>query len=344
MLYSLAKPILFSLDAEKAHGLTLKTFSAASAMPLIGSGLRSQYRYDHPGLERRVMGLDFDNPVGLAAGFDKDAAHIDLMSQLGFGFIEIGTVTPRPQAGNPKPRLFRLRQDQSLINRMGFNNGGLELAITNLKKRTAKLVIGGNIGKNKDTPNEQAAEDYVKGYQGLYPYVDYFVVNVSSPNTPGLRELQNKEPLLELLSTLAELNAQQAESKPILLKVAPDITDGQRKDIADIIEQIDLTGLVSCNTTIRRDLNSASSRELEKIGPGGLSGHVIHDMALEQLRWFRKALGSSRVIIGVGGIDSPMRAGAMLAAGADLIQIYSGLIYQGPQLIKRIKKSLVYKG
>lgn len=341
MLYSLVKPLLFSLDAEKAHGITLKTFSTASAIPLLGAGLRSQYHFEHSSLTKNIMGLKFSNPVGLAAGFDKDAAHIDLMGQLGFGFIEIGTITPRAQAGNPKPRLFRLKSDQSLINRMGFNNGGLELAIENLKRRKSNVVIGGNIGKNKDTPNDEASSDYIKAYDGLCPHVDYFVVNVSSPNTPGLRELQNKEPLLRLLSSLADLNARKDRSRPILLKVAPDITEGQREDIADIINQIELTGLVSCNTTIRRDLASASDQELEKIGAGGLSGHVIHDMSINQLKWFRQALGDQRVIIGVGGIDSPQRAQAMIDAGADLIQIYTGLIYQGPQLVKRIKKSLV---
>jgi len=329
------------MDPERAHHWTLTQFRRALGVPLLGSSLSSAWKLDTPELERELMGLNFPNPVGLAAGFDKNAEHIDLMHKLGFGFIEIGTVTPRAQAGNPQPRLFRLPADEALINRMGFNNAGVEAAVKNLKKSRPHVIIGGNIGKNKTTENSRAVDDYLLSYKALHDYVDYFVINVSSPNTPGLRELQRREPLLRLLSAVQELNQHSQTSRPILLKVAPDITDLQREDIAEVLLQSQMTGLITCNTTISRDGLHTSSDTIAHMGAGGLSGAPLYDQSLRQLRWFRSALPRDMVIIGVGGINSPERAAEMLAAGADLIQIYSALIYEGPALIKKIKHHLL---
>ncbi len=340
-MYGLLKPALFRMDPEKAHHWTLRQFRRSLRVPLLGSTLSSAWKLDSPKLERKLMGLTFPNPVGLAAGFDKNAEHIDLMQRLGFGFIEIGTVTPLAQDGNAQPRLFRLPADEALINRMGFNNAGVEAAVENLKKSKPGVVIGGNIGKNKITENDRAVDDYLISYKALRNHVDYFVINVSSPNTPGLRELQRREPLLRLLSAVQELNQQSSTIRPILLKVAPDITDMQREDIAEVLLQSQMTGLITCNTTISRDGLRTSAESISAMGAGGLSGAPLYDQSLQQLRWFRSALPRDMVIIGVGGINSPERATEMLDAGADLLQIYSALIYEGPALIKSIKRRLM---
>lgn len=290
------------------------------------------------------MGLEFPNPVGLAAGFDKDGKHIAGMACLGFGFIEVGTVTPVPQAGNPQPRLFRLPADRALINRMGFNNEGLEGLAGRLKKWREKglpqgILIGGNIGKNKNTPNEEAERDYLLCFETLFPWVDYFVVNVSSPNTPNLRALQEKEPLTRLLSLLQEKNNSQAQPKPILLKIAPDLTDEQLSDVAEIIRTTGLAGVIATNTTISRANLATPDGSLEDIGAGGLSGAPLRERSTAVIRMLREKLGPQIVIIGVGGIDSPDSAIEKMEAGADLVQVYSGLVYEGPGLVRRILKA-----
>lgn len=290
------------------------------------------------------MGLSFPNPIGLAAGFDKDGKYIDIMALLGFGFIEVGTVTPVPQPGNPQPRLFRLPKDQALINRMGFNNDGVDALVSRLaQKKSNGLIVGGNIGKNKDTPLKDAITDYEISFQKLFPYVDYFVVNVSSPNTPGLRQLQDREPLTKLLERLQFLNGLHEQTKPIMLKIAPDLTDHQLHEIVEIVQEQHLAGIIATNTTIDRSNLTISASELEKIGPGGLSGSPLKSRSTEIIRLIRKLAGPELVIIGVGGIMDKSDAIEKLEAGADLIQIYSGLIYQGPLLVKQIKQLLIEK-
>jgi dihydroorotate dehydrogenase len=287
-------------------------------------------------LEKKLFGLTFKNPVGLAAGFDKDAKLYNELSNFGFGFIEIGTLTPKPQGGNPKKRLFRVKEDQGIINRMGFNNGGVVEAVERLKKNKG-VLIGGNIGKNKTTPNEGAVKDYVVCFHALYEHVDYFVVNVSSPNTPNLRALQDKEPLTALLNTLQGINQEQEKAKPILLKIAPDLTDEQLLDIIDIVKITKIDGVIATNTTISRDgLNSPNKKEV-----GGLSGKPLTDRSTEVIRFLAEKSNKAFPIIGVGGIHTASDALEKIAAGADLVQIYTGFIYEGPRLIKNINKALL---
>lgn len=285
--------------------------------------------------------MKFKNPVGLAAGFDKDAKLIDEMAMLGFGFIEIGTLTPRPQEGNPQPRLFRLPQDEALINRMGFNNGGVLEAVERLKKRKSDVIVGGNIGKNKVTPNENAVDDYLYCLDALHPYVDYFVVNVSSPNTPNLRDLQEKEPLKALLSAVKSANDKKEKPKPILLKIAPDLTDGQLDDIIEIVLETEIDGVIATNTTIDRSALKTDKNQVEAIGAGGVSGKVLKNRSTEVIRYLNQKSIGAFPIIGVGGIYSAEDAIEKLQAGASLVQVYSGMIYEGPSLIKRIKKGLL---
>ena len=339
---TLIKPFFFLFAPEKAHHLTLTLLHFVLAIPGISSLFRKYYAFEDPRLEREVFGLKFKNPVGLAAGFDKDGKQINSMSSLGFGFIEVGTVTPKPQGGNPQPRLFRLPQDDALINRMGFNNLGLDQLVSQLKKkRPGGIIIGGNIGKNKVTPNETAVEDYKICFEALFPYVDYFVVNVSSPNTPNLRALQDKEPLQALLSTIQKMNLAKTSPKPVLLKIAPDLTDGQLDDIIDIVATTKIAGVIATNTTIARAPLSTDQQTIEKIGNGGLSGQPLKERATEVIRYLKTKTNGELKIIGVGGIASAADAKEKIEAGADLIQVYSGMVYQGPKLIKEIKKGLV---
>ncbi len=304
--------------------------------------MRSFYRVQHPSLKRELFGLTFENPVGLAAGFDKDGKYFKTMAALGFGFVEVGTVTPKGQIGNPQPRLFRLPQDDALINRMGFNNDGVEDLVHRLKKGYPKqLIVGGNIGKNKVTPNEQAADDYTHCFEALFPYVDYFVVNVSSPNTPNLRDLQDKEPLTRLLSLLQNLNKAKPTPKPILLKIAPDLTDTQLDDIIEIVTTTKIEGVIATNTTISRSNLQTSSSQIETIGNGGLSGQPLKQRATEVIRYLKTKSNGKLTIIGVGGIASAEDALEKIEAGASLVQIYSGLIYEGPNLVKCINKALI---
>lgn len=336
MYKQLIQPILFSLDPEKAHHLTFSALKFLNKIPGVPTLLRSIYQVEHPSLEREVFGIKFKNPVGLAAGLDKEAKLYKELSNLGFGFIEIGTITPKGQPGNPKKRLFRLKADKAIINRMGFNNQGVEEAIKRLKNNK-NVLIGGNIGKNKITPNEDAVNDYSTCFEKLFPYVDYFVVNVSSPNTPNLRTLQEKEPLTLLLNTLQKLNLQKEKQKPILLKIAPDLTDEQLLDIIDIVKETKIAGVIATNTTISREgLISAAKNET-----GGLSGKPLTKRSTEVIRFLSEKSGKAFPIIGVGGIHSVEDALKKLEAGASLIQLYTGFIYEGPKLIKDINKRLI---
>jgi dihydroorotate dehydrogenase len=338
---SILKPLFFLKKPEDAHHFTFDLTKFGFNLPVIKSIVKSVFKLDDPRLEREVFGLKFKNPVGLAAGFDKDAKLIDEMAMLGFGFIEIGTLTPKPQEGNPQPRLFRLPQDESLINRMGFNNGGVLEAVERLKTRKSDVIIGGNIGKNKATPNENAVDDYLFCLEALHDHVDYFVVNVSSPNTPNLRDLQEKEPLKALLQAVKSANDLKPKPKPILLKIAPDLTDGQLDDIVEIIQETKIDGVIATNTTIDRSGLSTDKNEVEAIGAGGVSGKVLSKRSTEVIRYLSQKSKKSFPIIGVGGIYSPADAIEKLEAGASLIQVYSGMIYEGPGLIKKIKKGLL---
>ena len=336
MYKSIIRPILFSFDPEKVHYFTFSMIRAASKIPFFPSIFRGMYNVKDPRLERKLFGLTFPNPVGLAAGFDKDARLYNELSNFGFGFIEIGTITPKPQDGNPKKRLFRLREDSGIINRMGFNNGGLEQAIERLKKNKG-ILIGGNIGKNKVTPNEEAVNDYTACFEALFDYVDYFVVNVSSPNTPNLRALQDKEPLTKLLQTLQDLNAEKPARKPILLKIAPDLTDDQLLDIIDIVKTTQIDGVIATNTTVSRDgLTSKNKSEV-----GGLSGKPLTNRSTEVIRFLAEKSNKAFPIIGVGGIHSASDALEKIEAGADLVQLYTGFVYEGPNLITSINKALL---
>ncbi|WP_067550246.1 quinone-dependent dihydroorotate dehydrogenase [Algoriphagus sanaruensis] len=341
MYKSLLKPLLFLQKPEKAHHFTFDMTKWTFNLPLVKSMVKNAFALDDPRLEREVFGLKFKNPVGLAAGFDKDAKLIDEMAMLGFGFIEIGTLTPKPQEGNPQPRLFRLPQDEALINRMGFNNGGVMEAVERLKSRKSQVIVGGNIGKNKVTPNENAVDDYLICLEELHPYVDYFVVNVSSPNTPNLRDLQEKEPLKQLLTAVKAANDSKSKPKPILLKIAPDLTDGQLDDIIEIVKETQIDGVIATNTTIDRSKLTTTASEVEAIGAGGVSGKVLKQRSTEVIRYLHQKSEAAFPIIGVGGIFSAEDAIEKLEAGASLVQVYSGMIYEGPGLIKKIKKGLL---
>ncbi|MBS9461593.1 quinone-dependent dihydroorotate dehydrogenase [Flagellimonas sp. 389] len=338
----LIRPILFLFDAEAVHHFSFGAIKFFSRLGL-GRLFRKAYVINDSKLEREVFGLKFKNPVGLAAGFDKDAKLYNELSDLGFGFIEIGTLTPKPQDGNPKKRLFRLINDEAIINRMGFNNKGVFEAVEQLKKKH-RVLIGGNIGKNKVTPNKSAIKDYLICFDALFEHVDYFVVNVSSPNTPGLRELQDRKPLTELLNKLKRQNGKLAKKnsvkeKPILLKIAPDLTDDQLLDIVGIMKDTAIDGVIATNTTISREnLKSHLTIVEEK---GGLSGKPLAKRSTEVIRLLAEKSNKAFPIIGVGGIHSPEDALEKLDAGADLIQLYTGFIYEGPAIVKKINQALL---
>lgn len=336
-MYPLIKKILFQFPPEKAHHMAM----AAMKAPILTAPLKPLYQLEDKRLERKLLGLTFKNPIGLAAGLDKNAVAYQSLANLGFGFVEIGTVTPRPQPGNDKPRLFRLPQDQALINRMGFNNDGAEVISQRLKNRNKDLLIGGNIGKNKITPNEQAIDDYTICYNTLYPDVDYFVVNVSSPNTPNLRDLQDKEPLTALLQHLQNINNDQIAPKPILLKIAPDLSDDQVREVVEIVNNTNTAGIIASNTTISRDKLKTANEKVKQIGLGGLSGKPVRDRSTAVVRLINDITKGELPLIGVGGIHSAEDALEKLDAGAHLIQLYTGFIYEGPALIKEIKQALL---
>ena len=329
-------PILSQFDPEKIHYFSMGCLRLICNIPGGKNLIKAIFQVRNSKLQTDFAGLTFSNPVGLGAGFDKNGKWIDELSTLGFGFVEVGTVTPKAQDGNPKPRLFRLKKDQALINRMGFNNEGIDQLVENLKKRKSDIIVGGNLGKNKLTDNALALNDYLITFKALKPWVDYFVVNVSSPNTPGLRDLQEKGPLLEILLALQKENAQ---NQPIFLKIAPDLTDTQLDDIIEIVQESKIAGIIATNTTLSRSDLKSSEQEVSYTGAGGLSGKPLFKRSTEVVRYIRSK--SDIKIIGVGGIHSPEEAQEKLDAGADLIQIYSGFIYEGPGLIKRINKSLL---
>ncbi|AOW11128.1 quinone-dependent dihydroorotate dehydrogenase [Flavobacterium gilvum] len=338
MYKTFIRPIFFCFDPEKVHHFTFSFIKLISKIPGIPSLLKVLYQVNDKRLETEVFGLKFKNPVGLAAGLDKDAVLYKELSNLGFGFIEIGTLTPKAQPGNDKKRLFRLIEDSGIINRMGFNNGGVLEAVDRLKKNDG-VLIGGNIGKNKVTPNEDATSDYEICFDALYDYVDYFVVNVSSPNTPNLRELQEKEPLTQLLQTLQNKNLAKPKQKPILLKIAPDLTDEQLLDIIDIVNDTKIAGVIATNTTISR----SGLRSVNQTETGGLSGKPLTSRSTEVIRFLSEKSNKAFPIIGVGGIHSAQDALEKLEAGASLIQLYTGFIYEGPALIKEINKAILSK-
>ena len=337
----LIRPLLFLFDPEKVHLFTIKLLSSLYKIPGLYLLVSKMFVVKNKKLERNILGLTFDNPVGLAAGFDKDATMIDLLVPFGFGYLEIGTLTPKPQPGNEKPRLFRLPKDQALINRMGFNNHGVEEAIARLKKRKSNIIIGGNIGKNKVTDNELAINDYEYSFEALFDVVDYFVVNVSSPNTPNLRELQNKEPLTNLLQRLQDRNNSKEIRKPILLKIAPDLTDSELLDIVEIVKAAKIDGIIATNTTVERQGLLTGAREIAAFGAGGLSGLPLKDRSTGVIKFMRHHLGDKICIIGVGGIMTTADALEKLKAGANLIQIYTGFIYNGPAFVKKINQAIL---
>jgi len=338
MYKGLIRPLLFLMNAEQAHHFTFKTLKVLFQIPGV-KAITSLFFGSLRGREKEVMGLRFKNPVGLAAGFDKDAKLYNELSAFGFGFIEVGTLTPEPQDGNPKPRLFRIVEDEAVINRMGFNNGGLDAAALRLAKKKTDIIIGGNIGKNKVTPNDVATSDYIKGVEALHDVVDYFVVNVSSPNTPNLRELQEKEPLKALLKEVKAKN-EELGAKPLMLKIAPDLTDGQLDDIVGIVNELKLSGVVATNTTISRAGLKASQEKVAAMGAGGLSGKILRERSTEVVRYLRNKLSEDIAIVAVGGIFTGKDAKEKLDAGADLVQVWTGFLYEGPAMVRRMLRSL----
>lgn len=335
-MYLLVRKILFLFDPERVHKWVMNFLNLLYANRFLRNIIRKRYTYSSQSLERQLWGINFPNPVGLAAGFDKSARYTDVLSCLGFGFVEIGTLTPVAQKGNPKPRLFRLPADKALINRMGFNNHGVAYAAHKLKHMNEQVIVGGNIGKNKNTPNEEAISDYEKCFEALWDHVDYFVVNVSSPNTPGLRTLQEKEPLTRLLSHLQALNNAKEAPKPICLKIAPDLTQEQLDDIIDIVTTTGIAGIVATNTTIAREGLITPAAKVAKIGNGGLSGKPLRERATEVVAYIHKKSNGIIPIIASGGIFTAEDALEKLQAGATLVQVYTGFIYEGPAIVKHI--------
>ena len=339
---AIVKPILFSFDPEKIHHLVFSGIKTISKIPGLSFLNRSIFTVKDPKLERVVYGIKFPSPVGLAAGFDKDAKLFNELADYGFGFVEIGTLTPKGQSGNAKPRLFRLPKDEALINRMGFNNEGVEAAVKRLKKRKTKIVIGGNIGKNTGTDIDKTDDDYVAVFNSLFDFVDYFVVNVSCPNVGNLTKLQEKEPLMRLMQKISEINKSKPTPKPLLLKIAPDLSTKELDDVIDIIKSLKLDGVVAANTSVNREGLKTSDTKLEEIGwPGGLSGKPVGHKSTNVISYLYKNLGDKYPIIGVGGIHSEKDALDKLKAGAKLVQVYTGFIYEGPGLVKRINKALL---
>lgn len=346
MYKALIRPLLFQFDPETIHHFSFRFLKIALSLPGAKALARAVFVKKAPTLEREVFGINFPNPVGLAAGFDKNAELVDELACLGFGFVEIGTLTPRPQPGNDRPRLFRLPADHALINRMGFNNHGAAAAAERLRRRRSRVIVGGNIGKNKTTPNDAATADYLAAFRDLHPVVDYFVVNVSSPNTPGLRDLQEKEPLTNLLNELKVENGKLKVQRPILLKIAPDLTDSQLDDIIEIVRTTGTAGVIATNTTIRRTQSDGSTLRtdasvVEAAGTGGLSGPPMKDQSTHVIRYLVEKSGHAFPVIGVGGIETAADAREKLAAGASLVQLYTGFIYEGPGAARRICEGLL---
>jgi dihydroorotate dehydrogenase len=327
------RPIAFVMDPEKAHYRTMGLFGFGLKVPVFGALLKKSLHVaagEDAAVE--VAGLKFPHRIGLAAGFDKDGKWLSELSTMGFAFVEVGTITPKAQPGNPKPRLFRLKDDRGLINRMGFNNGGLDELIGRLKNRPEGLIVGGNIGRNKVTPNDRASDDYLACFEGLHPHVDYFAVNVSSPNTPGLRELQDRAPLTALLNRLQAFNHAQDIQRPVFLKIAPDLSDAQLDDIVGLVADTGIEGVIATNTTISREGLQMPDADVQAIGAGGLSGAPVRSRSTEVVRYLRQR--GDFVIIGVGGVEDGPSAQEKVDAGADLVQVYSGMIYTGPGIVR----------
>jgi len=337
----LIRPFLFLFDPEKIHYVTFSLIRFLCKVPLMAFVFRWIYKIEDKRLERTLFGITFKNPVGLAAGFDKNAVLFNELANFGFGFIEIGTVTPKGQEGNPKKRLFRLKDDQGIINRMGFNNDGLEIAIQQLKKNKGKLIIGGNIGKNTQTTSALYTRDYELCFKGLHPYVDYFVLNVSCPNVGSHAKLNDKSYLIELILAIQKLNKQEIIQKPILLKIAPDLNNNQLDEIIELVAETKIDGVIASNTSTTRNNLKASDRLLKEIGNGGLSGQPIKELSTRVIKYLAQNSNKAFPIIGVGGIHSAQDALDKIEAGADLVQIYTGFIYEGPGLIKQINKALL---
>ena len=337
----LIRPIFFLFDPEKIHHFTFSLVKFLSKIPGVPSIFRGMYQIKDKKLERNLFGLTFKNPVGLAAGFDKNAVLYNELANFGFGFVEIGTVTPKGQVGNPKKRLFRLKDDKGIINRMGFNNEGLEAAIEQLKKNKGKIIIGGNIGKNTNTAPENYTEDYVACFKGLHPYVDYFVLNVSCPNVSSHAKLEDADYLKELITEVQKLNNAEAQQKPILLKIAPDLNNQQLDEIIELVAETKIDGVIASNTSVNRDNLKASKERLQEIGNGGVSGQPVKDRSTRVIKYLADNSNKAFPIIGVGGIHSEKDALEKLKAGADLVQIYTGFIYEGPSLVKRINKAIL---
>ncbi|MDO6758804.1 quinone-dependent dihydroorotate dehydrogenase [Tamlana sp. 2_MG-2023] len=337
----LLRPLFFLFDPEKIHHFTFSLIKITSKIPGVSAIFRSLYVIDDKRLERKLFGLTFKNPVGLAAGFDKNAVLYNELANFGFGFIEIGTVTPKGQEGNPKKRLFRLKEDQGIINRMGFNNEGLEAAISQLKNNQGKLIIGGNIGKNTTTQPEDYTKDYLECFNALHPYVDYFVLNVSCPNVGSHAKLNDKDYLLELIGAVQTANKTFEKQKPIVLKIAPDLNNVQLDEIIELVNETQLDGVIASNTSTDRSGLKASDELLESIGNGGLSGQPVKEKSTAVIKYLSEKSNKAFPIIGVGGVHSGKDALEKLEAGADLVQIYTGFIYEGPGLIKEINKAVL---
>ncbi len=340
MYKHIIRPILFLCNPEKIHGFVMGTLRFFQKIRIFNPLIKALYQKKDKKFEREVFGIKFPNPVGLAAGLDKDGEAIDMLGMMGFGFVEVGTVTPVAQPGNPKPRLFRLKRNKGLINRMGFNNAGVEELVKKLKQKYTNVVVGGNIGKNKVTPNENATSDYIKDLQALHDYVDYIAINISSPNTPNLRELQNKEPLKELLSALKAEDAKFDKRKPILLKIAPDLTNEQLDDIVEIVRETGIDGIIATNTTISREGIDYTEDEIKAFGNGGMSGQPVKKRSTEVIKYLHEKTNGEIPIIGVGGISDAQDVKEKLEAGASLVELFTSFIYNGPACVKRILKKL----
>jgi len=334
----IVRPLLFSFDPEWVHYFILNALRIVNKIPLTSWLLRRIYSYENSVLEKELFGIKFKNPVGLAAGFDKNGKYISELSNLGFGFIEIGTITPNPQPGNPKKRLFRVQNDLAIINRLGINNDGSEVCAERLKKNKTDVIIGGNIGKNTSTSNENADQDYIQNFETLHNYVDYFVLNVSCPNVSNFTKLQDVEFLKKLIPQLKKINSSKSKKKPILIKISPDLNKDQLDETINLILSENLDGIIATNTTTSRENLITKKSEIEEIGNGGLSGQPLKEKSTEVIRYISKKTNGKLPIIGVGGIMTAKDAMDKLEAGADLIQIYTGFIYSGPSIVKNINK------
>lgn len=342
-MYSMLRNLLFNFDAESVHHFSMNSLKYVSNIPVLQNILAKNLQFEHPSLHKQVFGLPFKNPVGLGAGFDKNALYLRELETIGFGFVEVGTVTPLAQPGNDKPRLFRLPKDEAIINRMGFNNNGVKAVAARLRASKRNIIVGGNIGKNKATANDDAWKDYEICMNELFDCIDYFVVNVSSPNTPGLRELQEKESLRKILSQLQNINQGRMNTKPLLLKIAPDLTVGQLDDIIELALEVKLSGLVATNTTISRESLQTEKSKVEEIGLGGLSGKPLRQKSTQIVQYITKQTSGRLPVIASGGIFSGEDAKEKIAAGAALIQLWTGFIYEGPMIVKKVCTELAKK-